>query len=109
MKEENKMDEITSGMNEYTPDIYTLEDDEGNELDFELVDILNFEGEKYFGLTPYGVEEGEEGDGDLVILKSKFEGDEELMVTIDDEEEYERVGNAFLKFLEEKYGTDDEE
>ncbi len=104
------MDEITSGMNEYTPDLYTLEDEEGNELQFELVDILNFEGEKYFGLTPY-IEEEEDipEDGELVILKSKIEGDEELMVTIDDEAEYERVGEAFLNFLAEKYGNDDEE
>lgn len=103
------MEEMTSGMGEYTPDIYTLEDEDGNELEFELVDILNFEGEKYFGLTPYGVEEGGEGDGELVILKSVFQDDEEMMVTLDSDEEYERVGNAFLEFLAEKYGADDEE
>ncbi|MBQ4311846.1 MAG: DUF1292 domain-containing protein [Oscillospiraceae bacterium] len=103
------MDEITSGMGEYTPDLYTLEDEEGNELQFELVDILNFEGEKYFGLTPYvESEEDVPEDGELVILKSKFEGDEELMVTIDDEDEYERVGEAFLDFLAEKYGSEED-
>ena len=109
-KEENKMDEMTSGMSEYTPELYTLEDEEGNELQFELVDILNFEGEKYFGLTPF-IEEEEDvpEDGELVILKSKFEDDEELMVTIDDEAEYERVGEAFLAFLADKYGADDED
>ena len=53
------MDEMTSGMDEYTPDIYTLEDEDGNELEFELVDILNFEGEKYFGLTPFDPEGGD--------------------------------------------------
>jgi uncharacterized protein YrzB (UPF0473 family) len=104
------MDEMSSGMNDYTPDIYVLEDEEGNETEFELVDILNYEGEKYFGLTPY-IEDAEDApeDGELVLLKSKFEDDEELMVTIDDEEEYDRVGEAFLKFLAEKYGDEDEE
>jgi uncharacterized protein YrzB (UPF0473 family) len=110
MKEDNDMEEMTSGMGEYTPDLYTLEDEEGNELQFELVDILNYEGEKYFGLTPYvESEEDISEDGELVILKSVFQDDEEMMVTIDDEDEYERVGAAFIKFLGEKYGYADEE
>ena len=103
------MDEITSGMNEYTPDIYTLEDEDGNELEFMLVDILNFEGEKYFGLTPYDPEGADDEEGELVILKSVFNGDEEMMVTLDSDEEYERVGEVFLKFLDEKYGGEDED
>ena len=101
------MDEITSGMNEYTPDIYTLEDEDGNELEFELVDIMNYEGEKYFGLTPYNPDGGDDEEGELVILKSVFNDDEEMMVTLDSDEEYERVGNVFLAFLAEKYGDEE--
>lgn len=99
------------GMDEYTPDIYTLEDEDGNETAFELLDVMDYEGEKYFALTPYfeDAEEMLEYDGEVVILKSVFEGDEEMMVTIDDDEEYERVGAVFLERLREMYDFEDEE
>lgn len=98
-------------MDEYTPDLYTLEDEDGNEQVFELLDVMEYEGEKYFALTPY-YEEPEkklEDSGELVILKSEFENDEEMMVTIDDDDEYERVGEVFLKRIEEMFDFDDED
>ena len=104
-------DEKTEGLDEFQPDIYTLEDEDGNEQAFELLDVMDFEGEKYFALTPYmeTAEELLEYDGEVVILKSQFEGDEEMMVTIDDDDEYERVGAVFLERLREMYDFEDDE
>ena len=98
-------------MDEYTPDLYTLEDEEGNEQVFELLDVMEFEGEKYFALTPYyeDPEQMLEDSGEVVILKSEFEGDEEMMVSIDDDEEYERVGEVFMKRIEEMFDCEDED
>lgn len=31
---------------EYTPDLYTLEDEEGNEQTFEMLDAMEYEGRK---------------------------------------------------------------
>lgn len=96
---------------EYTPDLYTLEDEEGNEQTFEMLDAMEYEGEKYFALTPY-FENPEDmlGDsGEVVILKSEFTGDEEMMVSIDDDDEYEKVGNIFMKRIEEMFAFDDED
>ncbi|MBR4554761.1 MAG: DUF1292 domain-containing protein [Ruminococcus sp.] len=97
--------------NEYTPDLYTLEDENGKEQVFELLDVMEFEGEKYFALTPYYEDPDEmlEDQGEVVILKSEFENDEEIMVSIDDEEEYDRVGEVFMKRIEEMFEFDDEE
>ena len=39
--------------NEFTPDLYTLVDDEGNEQTFEMLDALEQDGEKYYALVPY--------------------------------------------------------
>lgn len=100
-----------NGMEDYTPDIYTLEDEEGNEQVFEMLDVMEFEGEKYFALTPYAEspEELLEDSGEVIILKSVYEGDEEMMVSIDDDDEYDRVGKVFIERLEEMYDfTDDE-
>lgn len=96
---------------EYTPDLYTLEDEEGNEQTFEMLDAMEFEGEKYFALTPfYDNPEDLIGDsGEVVILKSQFDGDEEIMVSIDDDEEYEKIGNIFMKRIEEMFEFDDDD
>ncbi len=104
-------DMIKDGMNEYTPDLFTLEDEDGVESTFELLDVMEYNGEKYFALTPYAEspEQVLEHDGEIVVLKSQYENDEEIMVTIDDDEEYEKVGNIFLKRLEELYDFDDDE
>lgn len=97
--------------NEYTPDLYTLEDEDGKEQVFEMLDTMEFEGEKYFALTPYYEDPDEmlEDSGEVVILKSEFEGDEEMMVSIDDDEEYDRVGEIFMKRIEAMFDFDDED
>lgn len=93
---------------EMTPDIYTLVDEEGHEQAFELLDIMEVEDDRYFALIPYyeNPEESLEDDGDLVILKSEMVGDEEMMATIEDDEEYERIGAIFLERLDNMF--DDE-
>ncbi|MBO6140385.1 MAG: DUF1292 domain-containing protein [Ruminococcus sp.] len=96
---------------EYRPDLYSLTDEDGKEQMFELLDSMEYEGETYYALTPY-YEDGQEAledSGAVIILKSEYTEDEELMVTIDDDEEYERVGAVFMKKLSELYDFDDEE
>ena len=90
---------------EMTPDIYTLVDEEGNEQAFELLDVMELEDDRYFALIPYyeNPEESLEDDSDLVILKSETVDDEEMMATIEDDEEYERVGAIFLERLDNMF------
>ena len=96
---------------EYTPDLYTLEDEEGNEQTFEMLDAMEYEGEKYFALTPYFEDPAEmlEDAGAVVILKSEIEGDEEIMVSIDDKKKKKKIGNIFMKRIEEMFAFDDED
>ncbi len=95
---------------EYTPEIYTLTDEEGNEHEFELLDILEHEGNVYYGLVPY-VDDPEamlEEDTELVILRVGEENGEEFLSTIDNDEEYERIGKLFLDMLE-SYDDDEDD
>ena len=39
--------------NEFTPDLFTLEDEDGNEQVFELLDVLEYEDNTYYALVPY--------------------------------------------------------
>lgn len=80
---------------EYEPEIITLEDNEGNEVEFELLDVVEYQGEEYIVL----IENNEEAQ-DVVILKIESVDDEtENYVGIDDEE---LLSNVFETF-KEKY------
>ena len=81
-----------SEMNEYTPDLFELIDEEGNKKQFELIDVAEIEGEQYFAMLP-AVEDDDflNGDCELVILKSIEEDGEEILASIDDDDEFETV------------------
>lgn len=96
--------------NEYTPDIYTLVDEEGVEQVFEMLDAMEYEGQRYFALVPYyeSPEQGLEDNGELVILKSEIVDDEEMMVSIDDDDEYDKIGELFLQRLNEIFDGEED-
>ena len=71
--------------------IFTLTDEEGNESEFELLGELNIDDITYLALIPLDGDEDE-----YVILKVEVdENGDELLVTIDDDEEFDRVADAF--------------
>lgn len=94
-------------------DLYTLVDEEGVEQTFELIDTIEEDGNVYHALVPYYDDPSEdlESDAELVILKVDYdENDEEELMTIDDDDEYERIGNIFMERLEiDDDEIDDEE
>jgi len=93
---------------DFTPDLYTLVDEEGKEQTFEMLDAIEQDGERYFALVPYQENPDElvESDGDLVILKAQIDGDEEMLASIDDDEEFEKIGAIFMKRIEEMFDED---
>lgn len=102
-------------MNEdYTPDLYELEDENGDKQSFELLDVMEYEGEKYYALTPYFDEEEAErmleDSGEVVILRSEFdENNDEILASIDDDEEYEKIGELFMQRIDEMFEFDDDD
>jgi len=80
---------------EYDPEIYTLTDEEGNELHFALLGSLENEGKEYKALIPVN-EDGEEESNEYVILKcSVDENGEDIFETIEDDEEFDRIADIF--------------
>ena len=78
--------------NEY----YTLTDEEGNELQFELIGSCELDGNEYFALVP--VEEADKKDDvvEYVLLKKeKDENGEDILVTIDDDDEFDKIADIF--------------
>lgn len=88
---------------EYTPELYTLCDEDGVSSTFELLDTYEENGEKYYAMVPYfeDPEDLIENNGELVVLKSEYVDGEETLVSIEDDAEYERIGNIMLERIEE--------
>ena len=87
--------------NEELDNIIILNDEEGNEAEFEFLDLIEFEGEEYVVLLP--VEESEDA-GEVVILKLEDteSEDEESYVSVDDED----VLNKVFEIFKEKFKDD---
>ena len=84
---------------EFGPNFVTLTDDEGNDIELEYVDALEHNGTTYMAFFPVVEEDSEDEENEeeygLVILKSQMENGEEFLVTIDDEEEIDKVYDLF--------------
>ena len=85
--------------------IVVLNDENGNEVKFEFLDLVELEDEEYVVLLPI-TEEGEEEEGEVVILKVEDNddenSDEESYVSIEDEE----VVNKVFEIFKEKFKDD---
>ncbi|MBE6618113.1 MAG: DUF1292 domain-containing protein [Ruminococcaceae bacterium] len=94
----NREDEVKNEieqLEEYDPEIYTLTDDDGNELHFALLGTLEHEGAVYKALVPVN-EKGEEESDEYVILKYGVdENGEEILETIEDDDEFDRIADIF--------------
>ena len=77
-------------------DYFTLTDEEGNELEFEVIAQCERDGEKYFAMIP--VENEKNNDSDIceyIILKLAEEDGEEVLVTVDDDDELDDIADYF--------------
>lgn len=93
---------------EFGPDFITVTDEDGNDIELELLDALEHNGETYMAFCP-AVEEGADDDGEdygLVILKSIEEDGEELLSTLDTDDELNEVYDLFMERL---FEDEDEE
>ena len=64
-----------------------------------------------YALVPYYDDPTKEleADTELVILKSEIdENNDEILASIDNDDEYERIGNMFLTRLNELYDGEEE-
>lgn len=96
----------------YEVEVYTLTDEDGKEGEFELIGSLDIDGQSYVALIPLEDENSEEKDDEdygFVILKVVEEDGEEVFVSIDDDEEFEKVADAFEDELVADVDYDEED
>ena len=91
--------------NEFGPDLLTLTDDEGVAHTFEKLDELEKDGHKYVAMIPAYDDDSLGQPGELIILRNEVEGDEEFLVGIESEEEFNDVAEITGVVLTKLDGT----
>lgn len=87
---------------EYGSDFISITDEDGKEYELEVLAELEYDGSKYLALVPAeDSAEDEEAELEVSILKSVEENGEEILVTIDDDDELEAVYNALMDLMYE--------
>ena len=101
MADENK---IPQEENAYQPDLMTLQDEDGNEITFEVIDALDHKGVHYLAVVEYvEVEEDLDEDAQLVILSVGRDAEGEYLDVVDDDETLMEVGALFEKRLSDNF------
>ena len=87
---------------DFGPNFITLTDEDGNDIELEYVDAIEVDGQTYMAFFPTVDDEADEAaaeDFGLVILKSVMENVEELLSTLDSDEELNKVYDLFMEQL----------
>ena len=81
---------------EEADNIITLTDEDGKDIDFEIIGDAEIDGVVYYAMTPAGAQDSNEGIIEYVLLKlTKDEDGEDMFVTVDDEDEFDKVADYF--------------
>ena len=92
---------------EFQEEYYILTDEEGNELKFEVIGSAEINGTMYYAMIPVDDQPEEEDVYEYVILKSETDEDgEEVLVTIDDDDEFDDVADYFDDMLSDEADYD---
>ena len=104
-------DELSPEMlEEAAPDLLTLEDEDGKEVTFEVIDATEVNGARYLAVIPYQEDpESLQEYAELILMRIGTDDEGEYMDIVDDDEELITVGKVFEERLRAMYDIDDSE
>ena len=104
-------DELSPEMlEEAKPDLLTLEDEDGQEVTFEVIDATEVNGTRYLAVIPYQEDPASlQEDAELILMRIGTDDEGEYMDIVDDDEELLTVGKVFEERLRAMYDIDDSE
>lgn len=99
--------EVHASMSEnFGNDYVVLTDEDGNEVEFEHIDTVEVDGQIYMAFIPAELAVDEEAE--VVILKVVEEDGEEILVSVEDDAEADRVFSIVMERVEDMYEEDGE-
>jgi hypothetical protein len=91
--------------NGFGGDFVTVTDDEGNNFELEHLDTIEVDGKLYMAFLPADTDEDDPDYGTIILRVEDGDG-EDMLSTVDDEDELNHVYDVFL---EQVFGGDDED
>lgn len=86
--------------------LVVLTDEDGNEVEFEHIDTMEMDGETYLAFIPAQITA--EDEAEVVVLKVAEVDGEEMLESIEDEQELMKAFDEFMTRLENMYEIDGE-
>ena len=109
---ENENNNVNNEENEELDNIIVLNDENGEEVSFEFLDLIELDGEEYVVLLPTEEADDDDDAGEVVILKvedtDSENEDEESYVSVDDEDVLNQVFEIFTEKFKEEFKFIDE-
>ena len=93
----------------YEPDIISVNDEDGNEILFELLERYETDDDVYVAITEYRDDDEDivEAGFEVIILKVVTDDNgDEYLEEIQDEMEYEQVSDILMSKVEEKFDVE---
>lgn len=108
---DEELDDELEDSDENEPVLVTLQDEDGEERTFQLLHVLEVDNRSYGVLVALDDEEpsangsgaaddGEEDEGDLIILRMVQDGDEEYFEEIESDDEFRKVVTVLEQLVE---------
>lgn len=83
---------------DYGSNIISITDEDGVEYELEVLSTITYRGVEYLALTPADADDEAE-ELEVSILKSVTEGDEPVLLAVEDENELETVYDLLMQNL----------
>lgn len=88
-------------MEEYEPEMVSLFDEDGTEIEFELLDVIEYEGDSYAVMLP-------PDDNEVVImLLEELNDEEDVYSPVEDDETLTNVFEAFKEKYKDEFNFED--
>lgn len=89
--------------------IIVLNDEDGNEVNFEFLDLVELDGEEYVVLLPTDESEDEAGEVVILQVEDTDSEDEESYISVENEETLNKVFEMFKEKFKDEFDFIDED
>ena len=96
-------------MDEELDNIIVLNDEDGNEVNFEFLDLVELDGEEYVVLLPTDEDEDEPGEVVILQVEDTDSEDEESYISVENEETLNKVFEMFKEKFKDEFDFIDED
>lgn len=94
---------------DFGSDFITIIDDEGSEIELEVLDRLDWEGASYMAFLPADMDEEDPDFGMIILRVVEDENGEELFESVDEDELLETLHGQFIQRLFDGEEPEDED